>query len=334
MEETCTVPTKKEKDKDDEIEAKPIKEKNFRIQNQRLHLTYKSHIKKDEYKKWAKEELRVKECHMSHEEADKHHPYFHTHVILEWPSVFQTKNCRRFDYGDIHPNIKPITSRRQLEHTYRYLAKEDPESAYLLELESKGFSKRVWSCKTLQEALEECTKPADVIGTKAMFEAKPVEPVRPDTITEFRPWQEKLLAELKKEPDDRHIFWIYDKVGGCGKSRLARHMEDTNMGINISGTTSQRDIALVIKNEKQAGSPLRVITLDLTRSFKDRDIYNTIEMLKNGRMISPKYESCRLRWNPGHIVVFANFLPDPHGCSWDRWWIREIHDADYSLLPE
>lgn len=330
MEEVTQATKKVKKEAEDSLEAVPIKEKEFRVQNQRIHITYKTHLNKEKYKAWAKDDLRVKDCHMAHEEADKHHPYKHTHVILKWPSIFQSRNARRFDYQGIHPNLKPITSKRQLKHTYRYLTKEDPECAYLLELSSKAFSKKVWSCKTLQEALEDCEKPSDVLGTKAMFEAKPVEVPPPDLITKFRKWQLKLMAELDSAPDDRHVIWIYDPVGGGGKSRLARHIKDSGMGIAISGTTAQRDIALVIKNEIQRGTSLRVIMLDLTRSFKDRDIYNVIEMLKNGRMISPKYESCRLRWRPGHVVVFANFLPDPNGCSKDRWLVREIRGSDYA----
>lgn len=311
-----------------EVEAGEMSSTRFRIQAQRVHLTYKTHLDKKVYEEWIKRKTKAKTVHMAHETADKHHPYAHTHVIVEWETAFQTKDCRRFDYEDIHPHIKPIKTKDQLEHTYRYLTKEDPECAYLLEMEHQGFARRTWACKTLQEALETCNRPSDVLGTITMFKNKPRPQLEPDIIEEFRPWQHKLLVELKGVPDDRHILWVYDPRGGAGKSRLARHIEDTGMGILISGTTSLRDVAFIIKTAIDNGENLGVVVVDLTRSFRDRDIYNLLEMLKNGRMVSPKYESARLRWRPGHVVVFANFLPQHGACSQDRWWIREVSQGE------
>lgn len=301
----------------------------FRFACMRVHLTYKTHLVKEDYKAWAKSDMSAKDVHVSHETADKRHPYEHTHVIIEWIKAFQTRNTRRFDYQGIHPNIKPITTKKQLEHTYTYIAKEDPESQYLLTKMNTAFAKGVWSCATVQEALLECQKPSDVLGTIAMFKNKPPVDVKKDLIEVFRPWQLKLMNELQGEPDDRHIIWIYDKVGNAGKSRLGRHIEDSGMGILISGTCSTRDIAFMIGECLDSGECIRIIMLDLTRSFQDRDIYNTLEMIKNGRMFSPKYQSKRIRWTPGHVVVFANFLPSVTGCSSDRWLIRAVMDNDY-----
>lgn len=324
-EETCTIET----DPKDNCEPTPIPEDGkFRFANQRVHLTYKTHIDKEQYKAWAKENLGAKETHVAHETADKHHPYFHTHIIVEWPKAFQTRSARRFDYGELHPNIKPITNRKQLENAYRYISKEDATCQYLLTKLNTAFAKGVWSCNTLQEALLECQKPSDVLGTIAMFKSKPRDEAPPDLITEFRPWQIKLLNELSAEPDDRHIIWMFDGKGGAGKSRLGRHIEDSGQGILISGTTGIRDIAYIIKTALERGECMRTVMLDLTRSFQDKDIYNVLEMIKNGRMVSGKYESCRLRWKPGHVVVFANFLPMAGGCSADRWRVRSILDND------
>lgn len=296
----------------------------FRFQNQRAHVTYKTHLDKIAYTAWAKDDLKAKDVHMAHETADKHHPYLHTHVILEWNTVFQSRDPRRFDFEGIHPNIKPIVSRKQLENAYRYLTKEDTSCLYLLDILSKAFSKSVWSCKTMQDALETCERPSEVVGTIAMFNNRPKDPPYRDLIQVLRPWQECLLDELTEEPDDRNIIWIFDPIGNSGKSRLGRHIEDSGMGIAIMGCCNTRDIGLMLKNELDKRANLRIIALDLTRSFHDRDVYNLLEMLKNGQMMSGKYESCRLRWKPGHVVVFANFLPERGRCSEDRWIIHHI----------
>jgi len=289
-------------------------------------LTYKTQIPKQEYKDWAIENLKAEEIHIAHEigKSDDECPYPHSHIIIEWNKRFQTTDQRKFDYKGIHPNIKPIVSREQLEHTYIYLAKEDPETKYLLEKQSSSFSKRVWSCKTRQEALSQIEKPGDVIGTLAMFDAKPKDPIKPQLITTFRPWQEAFMIEIAEEPDDRHIIWIYDPIGASGKSRLSRHIEDSDMGICITGTIRMPDVALVLKQELETKSTLPLIMVDLTRAFKDREIYNLLECIKNGRMMSGKYVSTRLRWNPGHVCVFANFLPEKGRCTEDRWIIHQI----------
>lgn len=290
----------------------------FRFDNQRVHLTYKSHLDKEAFKSWCKEDLGALEIHIAHETGHEDTPYDHSHVIVEWGRRFQTKTSRRFDYNGIHPHIKPITSREQLEHTYKYLAKEDKTCQYLLEKQSTAFAKRVWSCKSLQEALSTVDEPREVLGTIAMYSAKPKPEAPRRTITEFRPWQEKLMRMLADEPDDRHIIWVKDTKGSAGKSRLAAHIEDTGMGICFSGSAGIRDISHIISKEIDSGTSLRVIIMDLSRSFKDRDIYNVLECLKNGRITAGKYDSKRLAWRPGHVVVFANFPPDRGAFSYDR----------------
>lgn len=311
--------------------------KPYRFQAQRGHFTYRFHLDKVKYAAWAVENFRVKEVHMAHETADSHHPYEHTHVVLEWACAFQSRSSSRFDWPfppegyehpTVHPNIKAITTMKQLENAYRYLAKEDPACIYLFDKLTNAFSKRVWSCKTLDEALIEIERPNDVLGTIAMFKSKPMRKLPPKgIITNFRPWQECFLAEIEEEPDDRKIIWIYDKKGGAGKSRLALHIKYSGMGWIISGSTFQRDIAHLIRGRLEAEKTMRVIIVDLTRAFENKEVYNLLEMLKMGEMVSGKYDSCEIAWMPGHVAVFANFLPMYNGCSEDRWIIHEVSSS-------
>lgn len=292
--------------------------KPFRFQGQRVHLTYKTHLAKDVYTDYMKDKVGAAEVHIAHENAHEDTPYEHSHVILEWTKAFQTRDVRRFDFTDIHPHIKPITSRQQLEHTYRYLTKEDTTCAYLLEKTTSAFSKRIWSCKSLAEALEHVEGPHEVLGTIAMYNAKPREEPPARLIEKMRPWQAMVMRDLAMPADDRHIMWVCDPKGGQGKSRLAAHIEDSNMGIVLTGSVSMRDCAHIIKKEIDAGTSLNVIVLDLSRSFADRDVYNLLECLKNGRLTAGKYDSSRLRWKPGHVLVLANFPPELGRFSADR----------------
>lgn len=298
--------------------------KSFRFQGQRVMLTYQSHLPKEAFKEWAEGVLKSPTVHVAHETSDTEAAYDHTHVIMEWPKCFQTRDCRKFDYEDIHPHIKPITSREHLMNAYKYLCKQDHSCDYLLELRTSAFSRSVWSCHTLQEALGKVEKPADVLGTIAMFKNKPADDPPMETLETPRPWQARLLSLIAGNPDDRTIVWILDTRGGAGKSRLCRYLEDRREAIVLTGISNPRDIAQILRGRLDRGENPRVIIADLSRSYETRDIYNTLEMLKNGRMDSPKYEGVSLRWRPGHVIVMANFAPDTSKMTEDRWRIISV----------
>lgn len=312
-------------------QSTPEKEaKGFRFQGQRAMLTYREHLDKENYKAWAGLNLKGATAHVAHETSDQEVPYDHTHVILEWEKCFQTRDCRRFDYMTIHPNVKPITSREHLMNAYKYLCKQDHECDYLLELRTSAFSRSVWSCKSLTEALGKVERPSDVLGTIMMYKNKPIKEGPMESLESPRPWQRRLLSLLETEPDDRSIVWILDLEGGAGKSRLCRYLEDRRQAIVLTGLSNPRDIAQILRGRLERRDNPRVIIADLSRSYETRDIYNTLEMLKNGRMDSPKYEGASLRWKSGHVVVMANFHPEREKMTLDRWKIFEVSKNETS----
>jgi hypothetical protein len=131
----------------------------------------------------------------------------------------------------------------------------------------------------------------------------------------FYDWQATVEGWLKEEPDDRHIHWIYDKVGGNGKSKLVNYVTD-NYSACCFNNGKESDIAYAYDSQP-------IVLFDLPRAKKHVN-YVTMEDLKNGRLFSGKYESTTKRFNPPHVVVFANWLPDFSEMSMDRWCVYKL----------
>lgn len=130
-------------------------------------------------------------------------------------------------------------------------------------------------------------------------------------------WQKEVLSWLKEEPDDRHITWIYDTIGGAGKSKLVLYAVD-NLNATRFNTGNASDIAFAYKTET-------IVCFDFQRA-KEHVNYSTMEDLKNGHLFSGKYESVAKRFNPPHVIVFANWLPEFKSMSLDRWIVYKIID--------
>lgn len=136
------------------------------------------------------------------------------------------------------------------------------------------------------------------------------------TIEPNREWQQDLFIDLIQEPDPRKIIWYVDINGGKGKSSFAKYMNIKEGAIVIrNGKTA--DIAYMYKGE-------RIVIIDLSRSVEYRFNYEVLEQLKDGMLMSSKYESNFKCFNNPHVVVFSNWYPDKTKLSNDRWDIREL----------
>ncbi len=120
---------------------------------------------------------------------------------------------------------------------------------------------------------------------------------------------------LAGEPDDRTIIWVTDPQGGSGKSRLARHLIMEHGACLLGGRV--QDMAYQYDNE-------RIVIFDVSRAqaeYSDH-LYTMAEALKNGTLVSTKYESEMKLFGPPHVIFFCNF-------SWnrDKWTgdrVREV----------
>lgn len=135
-------------------------------------------------------------------------------------------------------------------------------------------------------------------------------------------WQAQIIDFLKKPcTDDRTVHWIYDDIGGNGKSQLTNYLLANHKAflVNAGKTT---DIAHAYDNEP-------IVIFDLPRDTEEYCPYRAIEGFKDGRFFSPKYDSCMKRFIPPHVIVFANYRPIVKGkLSEDRWDIITLEDRE------
>lgn len=150
---------------------------------------------------------------------------------------------------------------------------------------------------------------------------------------ELRPWQAALMEMIKGEPDDRKIVWYIDRVGGKGKSVMAKHLVMKHDALLLSG--KEIDMKHGIRAAVDAGNPGKIILFDITREagIEDRIPYSFMEQAKNGLFFSPKYESKMVWYDAPHLVVFANREPDQSKMSADRWDIRDL-DAEQGVQAQ
>lgn len=139
-------------------------------------------------------------------------------------------------------------------------------------------------------------------------------------------WQAQLDSELQLPPDDRKIVWIYDEVGGVGKTKFASYLQDSYEASYLRGG-KRADVA------QSLDSP-RIVVFDFARDGMDNVDYVCIEQVKDGRVFSPKYESRMLTFDPPHVVVFSNKPPPQAKLSEDRWDLRRVvkHGSDYVFI--
>lgn len=136
----------------------------------------------------------------------------------------------------------------------------------------------------------------------------------PDTLYK---WQQEVVGLCMTEPDDRTVYWYWDKEGCKGKTTLCKLL-NANFGADIIGNGAMKDIAFSI------GDNPRIVCMNITRSNEGHVNYGAIEAIKDGLVFSSKYESRIKNFNPPHVLVFANFKPDIEMMSKDRWRIIQI----------
>jgi hypothetical protein len=138
------------------------------------------------------------------------------------------------------------------------------------------------------------------------------------SLSSLRQWQQdlmKFLHEIKN--NDRSIVWVYDSKGNSGKTWLCREMCMTMNSCIVLQNGHTRDVAHLYNGE-------RWVFFDFSRSDKNFINYDVLEKIKDGIIISTKYEGrCKLFHSPT-VCCFANFFPKVENLSEDRWEIFQL----------
>ena len=80
---------------------------------------------------------------------------------------------------------------------------------------------------------------------------------------------------------------------------------------------STKDLAYTYQGEP-------IVVMDYARTQIERINYSFLELLKEGRLFSGKYQSTNKYFKPPKVVCFANFKPNVDSMSHDRWHIFQI----------
>jgi len=308
--------------------------KDFRLQNKRIHLTYKTHIPPKAWLSWFKniKNKELEKYSIVHEKGNSVTAYDHTHILLDFGYALQTRNSRFFDWeiqGEtIHPHIKIIKTELHWKRTLLYHYKENEPFTNIEKPEAQdGPIKEIWKHDTLKDALlSTCSTLKNVGGVIAAFNCKPSDyGMEPDV--QWKPWQQELLDEVKTKPDSRHVLWYYDPFGNSGKSFIAKHM-GMYRGAFVSTKANTYHVATSIDEFlKQNGSnSILVVIFNFTRQQACHKIYQALEELKDGMITSEKYKGRTMYFPHPHLVCMANYIPDIETMTPDRWDIRTLQN--------
>ncbi len=146
----------------------------------------------------------------------------------------------------------------------------------------------------------------------------------PYSCLEEKDWQTEILNTIGDPVDNRRIWWYWDPLGATGKSVFAKHLCLRHDALLVGGGAA--DILYGVSEWLEAQGALRLLVIDIPRSSFHLVSYRAIECIKNGLFFSTKYKSAMRIFNPPHLFVFANQVPenpDEH-LSWDRWNVRRI----------
>lgn len=147
-----------------------------------------------------------------------------------------------------------------------------------------------------------------------------------------RAWQRELEAILRADPDDRTIYWIHDAVGGTGKSKFIKWSHFNKLAYAIPQGKAQNIASTVV-----AAGPKGAYVVDIPRvtgsEESQRDLFSCLEQIKNGFVLASIYgKRAELLFEPPHVVVFSNHLPNLKLCSMDRWKIFTVPGPDSPLV--
>jgi len=137
---------------------------------------------------------------------------------------------------------------------------------------------------------------------------------------DLREWQVDLAALLAEDPDDRKVIFVIDYLGGKGKTWFQKKllMEGAD-DVQCVLCGKRDDMAYAIETRK------KIYMFNVPRGQMEYLQYSVLEMLKDGIVHSPKYESqTKFIGNHCHVVVFANEAPDFHKLTEDRYHIINL----------
>lgn len=295
---------------------------------------------------------------------------YHMHCMIRIVNNFnpngryQTTNPRIFDFctvkGDesskIHPNIQQIKNGiKGWAAVADYINKDNRKKECDDDSKDKHLNatamaleriSHIYSCETLAEAIGmyPLDRPMDV---KCIWDARPKTEKRKyiPKCPDFE-WCKKMLDYIKSpwSENDRTVHWVYDIVGGSGKSFFTRYCRYNKLALTMSSTGRSADFAMNVQNASAtSGWNGECFIMDLARQNDSAHrgernssdpLYKCLEDMKDGFLTCTKYGGGFEDWFPGcKIIVTANWVPAVTAMTFSRWRIwRMTADKDIDLM--
>lgn len=197
---------------------------------------------------------------------------------------------------------------------------------------------------TWEQAKAYCTKSETSLGqvftNEVIYSGKDIEVL--DEVEGRYPWQQKIIniifdkdTAIIKDACPRTVYWIVDRQGATGKSKLVKWCcvnHDSIIKISF-GTASQLRSSII------SAGPRRVYFVDIPRTLGTDDsihsLMSSLEDLKNGFVVSSMYgKNETLILDPPHIIVFSNRECPQQLMSKDRWKVYHINYALDLIIEE
>lgn len=182
-------------------------------------------------------------------------------------------------------------------------------------------------CKDWRKAVKYCSKLDTRIegpwtNLNIKFRATVIDPLEGK---ELYPWQADCLRIINERPDNRKIDWIYGN-GNNGKTTFVKSMVLRYGKSVVCCMGAGKDIFRLIANRLLEDEvDIKVVFFLLTRADENRMSYRALEAIKDGIIVSTKYEPVDLVFNSPHVIVMANFAPDLSMLSEDRWRLSYLN---------
>lgn len=140
------------------------------------------------------------------------------------------------------------------------------------------------------------------------------------------PWQQELFDYVNGPVEKRLIYWYYDPQGNSGKTEFLKWMIFKHQSWATALFNGQaKDIADLVSKARMKKLYMCYFTRTKSATFGDNDMYNIMEMLKDGIIQKTKYDTELFIQKPCHLIAFANKMPDTNTLSDDRWIIKQYN---------
>ena len=260
----------------------------------------------------------------------------HCHMFAQTQEKYTFQVFKKLFYKKFGIRISDIRRPINLRECIRYCTKEDRQALlYNVPMKftstvyraEKYFEETNGSSVSYGDYIPSCIAACDrkvfesVLGQEGNIQDRRSMHDRVHQIN-LLPWQEELMKIMTDVKDcNRSVLWVVDGTGGAGKSVFCQYFMSTE---TFGRTILFQDMEY--RNNTYLYNCESLVLFDLPRGIIP-DNLRLVEDLKNGYIISGKYEVKKKIFKSPVIVIFSNSFPDKTLLSLDRWRVYSVDDS-------